>query len=87
LKETGADGFVPVSTLNRDFYHHVEGAHALAGARTGETFQLGDQVSVRLVEAIPTAGALRFEMLSAGKKGRLTVLKGARTLKKRRPRR
>ena len=29
--------------------------------------QLGDTVEVRLVEAIPTAGALRFEMLSEGR--------------------
>jgi ribonuclease R len=29
-------------------------------------YRLGDLVEVRLVEAIPTAGALRFEMLSEG---------------------
>ena len=52
-------------------------AHALVGSRTGETFQLGDEVSVRLVEAIATAGALRFEILSGGKKGRLTAMKGS----------
>jgi ribonuclease R len=67
LKDTGADGFVPVSSLQGDFYHHVEAEHALVGKRTGETFRLGEPVEVRLVEAIPTAGALRFEMLSEGK--------------------
>jgi ribonuclease R len=36
------------------------------GARTGETFRLGDKVEVKLVEAAPFAGALRFEMLSDG---------------------
>jgi ribonuclease R len=36
------------------------------GTRTGETFRLGDAVEVRLVEAAPFAGALRFEMLSKG---------------------
>ena len=66
LAETGADGFIPVATLLGDFYRHDEDAHALVGQRSGETFRLGDSVSVRLVEAIPTAGALRFEMLSAG---------------------
>ena len=39
----------------------------------GETFQLGDTVEVRLVEAIPSAGALRFEMMSEGSKGRITA--------------
>jgi ribonuclease R len=76
LADTGADGFVPVSSLQGDFYHHVEAAHALVGKRTGETFGLGDAVDVRLVEAIPSAGALRFEMLSEGKKTRLAAMRG-----------
>ncbi len=76
LADTGADGFVPVSSLQGDFYHHVEALHALVGKRTGETFSLGDQVEVRLVEAIPSAGALRFEMLSEGKKTRIATMRG-----------
>lgn len=67
LHDTGADGFVPAATLGRDFYRHVENAHALVGERTGESFRLGDKVDVRLVEANPAAGALRFEMLSDGR--------------------
>ncbi len=70
LKESGADGFVPVSSLVGDFYRHLEAVHALVGQRSGTTFSLGDTVEVRLVEAIPSAGALRFEMLSEGKKGK-----------------
>ncbi len=68
LRETGADGFVPAATIGNDYYRHHEDAHALIGDRTGETYRLGDQVSVRLVEVIPSAGALRFEMLSPGKR-------------------
>ncbi|HRN88835.1 MAG TPA: S1 RNA-binding domain-containing protein, partial [Hyphomicrobium sp.] len=80
LKDTGADGFVPVSTLGQDYFAHVEEAHALVSTRSGETYQLGDAATVRLVEAVPTAGALRFEMLSPGKKGSSTHrLKGVRT--------
>ncbi len=83
LKETGADGFIPVSTLGQDFYTYIEEAHALSGSRTGETYQLGDAVTVRLVEAIPTAGALRFEMLTPGKKGSFAHLKGAHKFRRR----
>jgi ribonuclease R len=68
LHETGADGFVPAATLN-DYYRHDEAAHALIGDRTGDVYRLGDEVSVRLVEAIPSAGALRLEMLSPGVPG------------------
>ena len=80
LRDTGADGFVPASTLGQDYYAHVEEAHALVGTRSGETYQLGDTATVRLVEAVPTAGALRFEMLSPGKSGSaIHRLKGVRT--------
>ncbi len=68
LRETGADGFVPAATIGNDYYRHHEDAHALIGDRTGESYRLGDDVTVRLVEAIPSAGALRFEMLSEGKR-------------------
>jgi ribonuclease R len=76
LRDTGADGFVPIATLGSEFYHHVEAAHALVGARTGEAYRLGDEVEVRLVEAIPSAGALRFEMLSQGQRGGLEAIQG-----------
>jgi len=63
----GADGFVPAATLGADYFHHDERRHALVGSRTGETHQLGDGVKVRLAEALPVAGALRFEILSDGR--------------------
>jgi ribonuclease R len=66
LDETGADGFVPISTLGADYYRHDEGRHALVGERSGETHRLGDRVEVKLVEAAAVAGALRFELLSEG---------------------
>jgi ribonuclease R len=67
LDITGADGFIPAGTLGNDFFRHDEAAHALTGSRTGESYRLGDNVNVRLVEAQPMAGALRFEMLSEGR--------------------
>ena len=39
----------------------------MRGERTGETYRLGDRVQVKLVEAAPVAGALRFELLSEGR--------------------
>jgi ribonuclease R len=86
LTDTGADGFVPVSSLVGDFYNHDEALHALTGKRTGETYSLGDSVEVRLVEAIPSAGALRFEMLTEGKKSRVATMRSAPRLGRRRQR-
>ncbi|MBS9720493.1 ribonuclease R [Tianweitania sp. BSSL-BM11] len=67
LPDLGADGFVPVATLGREYYIFDEAARALVGDRTGGGYQLSDIVDVRLAEVAPLAGALRFEMLSEPK--------------------
>jgi ribonuclease R len=67
LAETGADGFVPAATIGADYYRYDERTHSMQGERTGETYRLGDKVQVKLVEAAPVAGALRFELLSQGR--------------------
>ncbi len=69
LSDTGADGFVPAATLGADYYAYDEARHALTGARTGESFRLGDSVSVKLLEVAPIAGAMRFEIVSEGRQG------------------
>ncbi|MFO1172579.1 MAG: ribonuclease R [Hyphomicrobiaceae bacterium] len=65
LDDTGADGFIAISTLGSEYFRFDEDARALVGERSGQGFRLGDRVEARLVEAVPSAGALRFEMLSA----------------------
>ena len=67
LDETGADGFIPARTLGDDYFRFNEAKRAMIGDATGETLTLGDRVSVRLAEAVPLAGALRFELLSGRK--------------------
>jgi ribonuclease R len=63
LNETGADGLVPIRSLGTDYYVHDEAHHRLTGERTGETFCLGDSVTVQLIEAAPINGGLRFDLL------------------------
>jgi ribonuclease R len=70
LRDTGADGFVPARTIGDEYFRHDEKSHAMVGSRSGETYRLGDPVTVKLVEAAPVAGALRFEILSEGRRGR-----------------
>jgi ribonuclease R len=69
LQETGADGFVPARTIGDEYFRYDETGHAMVGSRSGETYRLGDRVTVKLVEAAPVAGALRFEVLSEGRAG------------------
>ncbi|MEX2035817.1 MAG: ribonuclease R, partial [Xanthobacteraceae bacterium] len=67
LDETGADGFVPARTIGQEYFRYEEAMHAMVGNRSGESYRLGDRVTVKLVEAAPVAGALRFELLSEGR--------------------
>ena len=77
LNETGADGFVPAATLGEDYFRYEEGTRSLVGARTKVAYRLGDPVKVRLVEAAPFAGALRFEIV-AGSASERPARRGAR---------
>ncbi len=63
LADTGADGFIPAATIGDEFFRYEEAMHALIGSRSGLTLRLGDPVKVKLVEAAPFAGALRFELM------------------------
>jgi ribonuclease R len=74
LEDTGADGLIPIRTLGTEYFNYDETRHALVGSRSGAMHRLGDVVDVRLVEAAPVAGALRFELLSEGQ----TVPRGRR---------
>ena len=66
LKDTGADGLIPIRSLGDDYYIHDETHHCLRGRKTGETFSIGDLVEVRLAEANPVTGGMVFELLRNG---------------------
>lgn len=63
LSDTGADGLIPIRSLGDEYYNYDETRHALIGSRSGAMHRLGDVVDVKLVEAAPVAGALRFELV------------------------
>jgi ribonuclease R len=58
----GGDGLVPVSTLGRDYFRYEEKAQALVGEQGGERYTVGDRLKLRLAEANPLTGALKFEL-------------------------
>jgi len=64
LTDSGADGFIPMaSLLPRDYYAIEESAQKLRGTRTGAEFHLAQMVKVKLVEADPVVGGLRFALV------------------------
>ena len=62
VEELGGDGLVPVSTLGAERFFYDEVGHALEGEQSGERYALGDRIDLRLVQADPVSGALRFEL-------------------------
>ena len=68
LNDTGADGYIPAASIDGNYWRYDETGQQLVSDQTGEAFRLGDDVEVRLIEAVPVAGMLRFEILSDGRK-------------------
>ncbi len=64
LDESGADGFIPMRSIGAERYRFEEKEHAVIGETTGGIYRLGQAVKVKLEEAAPLTGGLRFEMLS-----------------------
>jgi ribonuclease R len=62
LGETGADGLLPMRALGQEFFRHDEKRHALVGQQSGTEYRLGEYVTVRLAEAAPLTGGLRFDL-------------------------
>ena len=58
----GGDGLVPVSTLGREYFRYDEAAHALIGESSGTRYSTGDKLELKLAEANPLTGALKFEV-------------------------
>jgi len=61
----GGDGLVPVSSLGREYFRYDEGARALVGEQTGTRYAVGDFLELRLGEANPLTGALKFEVIDS----------------------
>jgi ribonuclease R len=57
----GGDGLVPVSTLGDERFHYDERSQVLVGDSGHTRFAMGDRLRLRLAEANPLTGALKFE--------------------------
>jgi len=66
LKESGAEGLLPARSLGAEYFRHDERAQTMRGERTGTTYGLGDAVTVKLMEAAPVTGGMRFELADGG---------------------
>jgi ribonuclease R len=70
LKDSGAEGLLPARALGAEYFRHDERRQAMIGERSGATYGLGDTVRVKLMEAAPVTGGLRFELVEGGSPAR-----------------
>jgi ribonuclease R len=69
LKESGAEGLLPARSLGLEYFRHDERRQAMIGERTGTTYGMGDTIAVKLIEAAPVTGGLRFELADSAAPG------------------
>lgn len=62
LKETGAEGLIPVSRLGAERFYADDDGFELKGSTTGLTYRLGQAIEVKLVETTPVKGGLLFTL-------------------------
>lgn len=65
----GGDGLVPVSTLGSERFFYDEAARTLDSEHGRVSYGIGQRLDLRLMEANPISGALRFELPDAPEGG------------------
>ena len=80
LAGSGADGFIPISSISDDYWVFDDAAMEIYARGSGMTYAMGQTVRVRLKEVTPLQGGLLLEMLSEplpAPKGRAAARKAA----------
>jgi ribonuclease R len=70
VDELGGDGLVLAADLGTEYFRYDEKARTLVGDETGETYRVGQRLDLRLAEANPVSGGLRFELPEGSYGGR-----------------
>jgi ribonuclease R len=80
--ELPAEGFLHISSLSDDYYKFDKAGHVIKGFRSGNTYRLGDQVTVAVASVDVDRRELDFRLLE--KKG---AKNGAKSKSSRKPKR
>ncbi len=59
----GGDGLMPVRDIGGEYFRFDEASRTLTGEQSGTVYASGQKLPLRLAEANPVSGALRFEMV------------------------
>ena len=62
VEDLGGDGLVFAKDLGQEYFRYDEAARTLVGDESGETYRVGQRLRLRLADANPVSGSLRFEL-------------------------
>jgi len=79
VEDLGGDGLLLAKDLGTEYFRYDEGAKQLVGDETGETYRIGQRLTLRLAEANPVSGSLRFELPEGSYGGRSAPMRRDRT--------
>ena len=66
MGESRVEGLVHVSSLNDDWYEYRSRQNRLVGRKNRQTYQLGDQVQVRVINVDVLRNQIDLEVISQG---------------------
>jgi len=70
VEDLGGDGLLLAKDLGQEYFRFDEAARVLVGDESGETYRIGQRLTLRLAESNPVSGALRFELPEGSYGGR-----------------
>src|SRR4051794_7041459 len=62
VEDLGGDGLLFAKDLGQEYFRYDEAARALVGEESGDTYCVGQRLTLRLADANPVSGSLRFEL-------------------------
>ncbi|MFL6727410.1 MAG: ribonuclease R [Sphingomicrobium sp.] len=62
VEDLGGDGLLFAKDLGREYFRYDEAARTLVGDESGDTYRVGQRLTLRLADANPVTGSLRFEL-------------------------
>ena len=62
VEDLGGDGLIFAKDLGQEYFRYDEAARTLVGDESGETYRVGQRLRLRLADANPVSGSLRFEL-------------------------
>ena len=66
VEGVGGDGLMPVRELGGEYFHYDEAGRRLIGESSGDVYALGQRLRLKLADANPVSGALRFDLPGGG---------------------